>query len=118
MKENGKNYKKVIILLIIIIVAFLVILCKDRILVKETDKEQKENIILDQENIITEEDTTIENQKLVLKSNYEESKERKIIYIFKENKLNEVRISEKYTNKESYTNEKERYSKRASNARY
>ena len=70
MKENGKNYKKVIILLIIIIVAFLVILCKDRILVKETDKEQKENIILDQENIITEEDTTIENQKLVLKSNY------------------------------------------------
>ena len=30
-----------------------------------------------------------------------------------ENKLNEVRISEKYTNKESYTNEKERYSKRA-----
>lgn len=113
MKENGKNYKKVIILLIIIIVAFLVILCKDRILVKETDKEQKENIILDQENIITEEDTTIENQKLVLKSNYEESKERKIIYIFKENKLNEVRISEKYTNKESYTNEKERYSKRA-----
>lgn len=113
MKENGKNYKKVIILLMIIIIAFLVILCKDRILVKETDKDQKENIILDQKNIITEEDTTIENQKLVLKSNYEENKERKIIYIFKENKLNEVRISEKYTNEESYTNEKERYSKRA-----
>ena len=113
MKENRKNYKKVIILLMIIIIAFLVILCKDRILVKETDKDQKENIILEQKNIITEEDTTIENQKLVLKSNYEENKERKIIYIFKENKLNEVRISEKYTNKESYTNEKEIYSKRA-----
>lgn len=112
MKENEKNYKKIIILLMIIIIAFLVILCKDRILVKETDKDQKENIILDQKNIIKE-DSTIENQKLVLKSNYEENKERKIIYIFKENKLNEVRISEKYTNKESYTNEKERYSKRA-----
>lgn len=112
MKENEKNYKKIIILLMIIIIAFLVILCKDRILVKETDKDQKENIILDQKNIIKE-DSTIENQKLVLKSNYEENKERKIIYIFKENKLNEVRISEKYTNEESYTNEKEKYSKRA-----
>lgn len=111
--SEKKSYKKIIVFLISIIIIFLFVLCKDSIFIKNIDTNPKEDIIEKEEPVSIDEDITLENEKLVLKSNYEENKKRQIIYSFKENKLNEVKILETYTNEESYTNEKEKYSKRA-----
>lgn len=102
-KEKRINIKKIIFLIVILL--FLIFgLWKNRITIKRAFSKINDEVKI-------EDETTIENERLVLKSKYEKNKEREIIYIFKENVLNEINIIEKYTSREDYDKEKEGYSK-------
>ncbi len=102
-KEKRINIKKIIFLIVILL--FLILgLWKNRITIKRAFSKINDEVKI-------EDETTVENERLVLKSKYEKNKERKIIYTFKENVLNEINIIEKYTSREEYDKEKEGYSK-------
>lgn len=102
-KEKRINIKKIIFLIVILL--FLILgLWKNRITIKRDFSKINDEVKI-------EDETTIENERLVLKSKYEKNKEREIIYIFKENVLNEINIIEKYTSREDYDKEKDGYSK-------
>lgn len=102
-KEKRINIKKIIFLIVILL--FLIFgLWKNRITIKRAFSKINDEVKI-------EDETTVENERLVLKSKYEKNKERKIIYTFKENVLNEINIIEKYTSREEYDKEKEGYSK-------
>ena len=102
-KEKRINIKKIIFLIVILL--FLIFgLWKNRITIKRAFSKINDEVKI-------EDETTVENERLLLKSKYEKNKERKIIYTFKENVLNEINIIEKYTSREEYDKEKEGYSK-------
>ncbi len=102
-KEKRINIKKIIFLIVILL--FLILgLWKNRITIKQAFSKINDEVKI-------EDETTVENERLVLKSKYEKNKEREIIYIFKENVLNEINIIEKYTSREDYDKEKDGYSK-------
>ena len=53
--------------------------------------------------------TINENKKLVLRSNYEENKEKKNVFKFDDDILTEIDVYEKYYNKEDYEKKKKFY---------
>ena len=101
-KYEKKTYKLIyfIIILILIIVFFLI----DKIFPISTVNENLINRNLTQLEVNNEK--TIEKEKLILKSNYEENREKKIIYIFTNNIISEQRIYEKYNDSEHYIKQK------------
>lgn len=116
MKEEKSGYRIVILLMIITIIVLVLILCKNTRLINyinADDKYGREGIIEKKENTNIENEYATKNEKLVLKSNYEENRERKITYFFKENILDEINILEKYADEETYIKERDKASKRA-----
>lgn len=99
-KKNNKNFKLIFLLLLMIAVILLI-----------GDKNFKQIPEKNDDIIFSEIDNhkTIEKEKLVLQSNYEENRVKKIIYIFKENILNEVIVFEKYNDMNEYSMKKENY---------
>ena len=109
MKEEKNSYKIIIAFVLIAIIILLGLIWyknKGTINYENVGKEEKRRSI-------SEENINKENEKLVLKSNYEENREKKITYFFKENILDEVCILEKYLDEEKYINEKNKASRRA-----
>ena len=108
MKEEKNSYKIVIVFLIITVTVWGIILCENKLLINYENSEKEQG-----RKSITAENVNIENKKLILKSNYEENREKKITYFFKENILEEVKIFEKYADEEIYIKERDKASKRA-----
>ena len=106
-KEKKSKSKFLIIFIILIILVLLALLIK-----LEWGKHNKleDDINIELSNINNQ--TTIENEKLVLKSNYEENREKRIIYNFKNDKVDKITVYEKYENKDLYENQKESYNGR------
>lgn len=80
MENKGKQaYKKVILFSIIFIVFFLLVFYKNRESIRHinTDINIEEDVILENEEKLIIDEFSVENEKLVLKSNYEEKKEKK-----------------------------------------
>ena len=108
MKEEKNGYKTVFLFIIITIIVLTLILCKN------IDHECERKSIAEETEKINEQNRyNTQNEKLVLKSNYEENREKKITYIFKENILDCINILEKYADEEIYIKERDRASKRA-----
>ena len=117
MKEEKNGYKIVFLFIIITIIVFGLILCKNTSLTNYIknigNKRERESIAEETENTNIEDEYAMKIEKLVLKSNYEEKREKLITYFFKENVLDEINIFEKYTDEETYIKERDKASKRA-----
>lgn len=103
-KEQKTKFIKLIYLILIFLFLVFAIGC-NFFFVEREGKEINSN--LDVSNQIT-----VENEKLVLKSNFEQNREKKIIYTFKNDILSEVRVLEIYVSEDEYDNQKEATNKK------
>lgn len=104
-KENSSRLSKTIIVIILLtivsIIGVYIFLSKSKI---------TENTIKEDYNIVDLQEKSVEGEKLVLKSVYENNKI--IEYIFNNNKLTKLKIYERYTDIEKFNDAKESYSNR------
>ena len=104
IKEKKKFLKGVLLILIIFVLILLGFVLYENLDIGQEDKRE--------EIINTSDEITTKNEKLVLKSNFEDDKEKKIIYIFQDNILIEVRVLEIYNNTDDYNIQKENNAKK------
>lgn len=104
-KENSSRLSKTIIVIILLtivsIIGVYIFLSKSKI---------TENTIKEDYNIVDFQEKSVEGEKLVLKSVYENNKI--IEYIFNNNKLTKIKIYERYMDIEKFNDAKESYSNR------
>ena len=97
----SKTIIVIILLTIVSIIGVYIFLSKSKI---------TENTIKEDYNIVDFQEKSVEGEKLVLKSVYENNKI--IEYIFNNNKLTKLKIYERYTDIEKFNDAKESYSNR------
>lgn len=109
-KKEKKSKSKILIIFIILVILILLVILGWAKHFYNIYNKSDDNINIEFSNINSQ--TTIENKQLVLKSNYEEDREKRIIYHFKNNKVEKIIVYEKYENKNLYEDQKESYNER------